>query len=83
MHHILDPVTGEPGGAGLLSVTVIGPDPAAAEVWSKTLFLAGSDGIAEAAAPRDLRALWIDIDGRLAASPAMAQHVIWQASDGG
>ena len=82
VHHIVDPVTGEPGGDGLLSVTVVGPDPAAAEVWSKTLFLAGRDGIAEASAARELSALWIDVDGRLAFSPAMAPHLIWQQSRG-
>ncbi len=83
VHHIIDPLTGEPGGAGLLSVTVIGPDPAAAEVWSKTLFLAGAGGIARAATTRGLRALWIDGDGRQAASPAMVPHVLWQAPDVG
>ena len=45
VHHLVDPRTGEPGGAGLVSVTVAGPDPAWAEVWSKTLFLAGAAGI--------------------------------------
>ena len=37
------PRTGEPGGHGLVAVTVAHPDPAWAEVWSKTLFLAGRD----------------------------------------
>jgi thiamine biosynthesis lipoprotein len=35
VHHLLDPCTGEPGGAELLAVTVAGPEPAWAEVWSK------------------------------------------------
>lgn len=82
VHHILDPVTGEPGGAGLLSVTVVGADPAAAEVWSKTLFLAGAAGIAAAAESRGLAALWVDIDGRMACSPAMSGHVLWSESHG-
>ena len=42
VHHLVDPRTGEPGGDGLLAVTVAGPDPAWAEVWSKTLFLEGA-----------------------------------------
>ena len=41
VHHLVDPRTGEPGGAGLLSVTVAGSDPAWTEVWSKCLFLCG------------------------------------------
>jgi FAD:protein FMN transferase len=82
VHHILDPVTGEPGGAGLLSVTVVGEDPAAAEVWSKTLFLAGAAGIAVAAASRGLAALWVDEAGRMSISPAMSGHLLWSASDG-
>jgi thiamine biosynthesis lipoprotein len=46
VHHLIDPSTGEPGGDGLLAVTVEGPDPAWAEVWSKALFVAGRHGIA-------------------------------------
>ena len=83
VHHILDPVTGEPGGPGLLSVTVVGEDPAAAEVWSKTLFLAGAAGIADAAASRGLAALWVDEAGRMSISPAMSAHLLWSAPDGG
>ena len=53
----LDPRTGEPGATGLRSVTVAGPDPAWAEVWSKTLFLEGARGIgprARRARPRSV-----------------------------
>jgi len=28
VHHLLDPRTGEPGGDGLVAVTVAAPDPA-------------------------------------------------------
>ena len=45
VHHLVDPRTGRPGGAGLLAVTVIAPDPADAEVSSKSLFLEGACGI--------------------------------------
>jgi thiamine biosynthesis lipoprotein len=82
VHHILDPVTGEPGGDGLLSVTVLGPDPAAAEVWSKVLFLYGVDSIAPAAALREIPALWVDTSGRVATSPALAPYLLWQVPDG-
>jgi FAD:protein FMN transferase len=82
VHHLLDPLTGEPGGEGLLSVTVAGPDPAECEVWSKTLFLSGPAGIERAAAAHRLAALWVDTDGRIASSPAMAAALLWQVSDG-
>ena len=52
VHHLLDPRTGEPADGGLLAVTVAGPDPAWAEVWSKALFLGGREAIA-----REARAL--------------------------
>ncbi|HEY3089794.1 MAG TPA: FAD:protein FMN transferase [Jatrophihabitantaceae bacterium] len=77
VHHLVDPRTGAPGGAGLRSVTVVGPDPAMAEVWSKVLFLAGREGIAEAAAGR--QALWVADDGSVGMSPLMTPMVIWLA----
>jgi thiamine biosynthesis lipoprotein len=77
VHHLVDPRTGAPGGAGLRSVTVVGPDPAMAEVWSKVLFLAGREGIAEAAGGRP--ALWVADDGTIEMSPPMRPMVIWLA----
>lgn len=79
-HHIVDPRTGAPGGEGLLSVTVVGADPADAEVWSKTLFLFGTNGIAKAAARHNVAALWIDEDGVLTASPQAEPYLIWRAT---
>jgi FAD:protein FMN transferase len=78
VHHLIDPRTGQPGGAGLLAVTVVGPDPAVSEIWSKALFLCGADGVAEQADERGLAALWVDDDGRIDASSAMDEHVIWR-----
>src|SRR5262249_62092792 len=46
VHHLVDPRTGAPGGAGLRSVTVVGAGPSMAEGWSKGLFLAGRNGMA-------------------------------------
>ena len=79
VHHLLDPATGEPGGDGLLSVTVLDPDPATAEVWSKTLFLAGRSGIAQAAANRDIAACWVDTEGRIGGSERLAPALLWTA----
>lgn len=56
VHHLVDPSTGEPGGHGLLAVTVALADPAWAEVWSKALFLAGPTVIGPEARERGLAA---------------------------
>ena len=77
VHHLIDPATGQPGGGGLLSVTVVGPDPAWAEVWSKALFLSGLDGVAAAALRHRLAALWVGPGGTMGTSPAMDPHVVW------
>ncbi len=77
VHHLLDPRTGEPGGAGLVSVTVSGPDPAWAEVWSKALFLEGATGIAGRARAMGLAAWWVRGDGSLEMTPAARQRTAW------
>jgi thiamine biosynthesis lipoprotein len=79
VHHLIDPRTGRPGGDHLRSVTVVGRDPADAEVWSKVLFLAGRH-IADAAEERGIAALWVDADGRLEASSTMRRHIVWERS---
>jgi thiamine biosynthesis lipoprotein len=77
VHHLLDPRTGEPGGAGLVSVTVAGPDPAWAEVWSKGLFLEGAAGIGARARSMGLAAWWVRDDGSLEMTPAARQRSAW------
>jgi len=79
VHHLVDPRTHTPGGAGLAAVTVLHPDPAWAEVWSKTLFLAGAEDIAAAAASMDLAAAWVTVDGALGLSAPIRPFVLWQA----
>lgn len=81
VHHLLDPRTGEPGGAGLLAVTVAGSDPAWSEVWSKSLFLSGPDGIAGLARARGLAAWWVRDDGRLEMTPAARARTTWVATE--
>jgi thiamine biosynthesis lipoprotein len=78
VHHLIDPRTGAPGGEALLSVTVVGSDPAESEVWAKVLFLRGSTGIADAAAVRGAAALWVREDGTVGLSEAMRPLVVWQ-----
>ncbi len=81
VHHLLDPRTGEPGGEGLLAVTVAGPDPAWAEVWSKTLFLEGARGIAARARGLGLAAWWVREDGAMEMTPAARVQTAWLASE--
>ncbi|MDO8485882.1 MAG: FAD:protein FMN transferase [Candidatus Limnocylindrales bacterium] len=82
VHHLVDPRTGEPGGAGLLAVTVAGLDPAWSEVWSKTLFLEGQAGIAGLARRRGLAAWWVADDGSLEMTAAGRLRTIWTADEG-
>jgi len=81
VHHLIDPRTGQPGGAGLLAVTVVAEDPAWAEVWSKALFLRGASGIAEAAGARAV--VWVTEGGQLQANEAGRRLVFWRARRGG
>lgn len=78
VHHLIDPVTMKPGGHGLLAVTVVGSDPANAEVWSKALFISGKRGIAALADRRSIAALWVDEDGTLTTSSAIERYVQWR-----
>lgn len=77
VHHLIDPRTGRPADSGLRSVTVVGPDPASAEVWSKSLFVHGRMAIRSVSTARDLAALWVDDAGRVQMSPAMRPRVLW------
>ncbi len=80
-HHLVDPATGEPADDGLVAVTVAGADPAWAEVWSKSLFIAGRDRIAEVARSRGLAAWWVDRDGGIEMTPAARFRTIWVAGE--
>lgn len=78
VHHLIDPSTGRPGGGRLRAVTVLAADPADAEVWTKVLFLAGEDVIADAAEEAGLAALWVDAAGAVGTSESMRSHVVWE-----
>ena len=81
VHHLLDPRTGEPAEGGLLSVTVAGPDPAWAEVWSKVLFVGGRTAIAADARARGLAAWWVADDGSLEMTADARRRTVWVASE--
>jgi thiamine biosynthesis lipoprotein len=62
-------------------VTVAGPDPAWAEVWSKTLFLGGRVAIAAEARSRGLAAWWVAHDGTLEMTAAARSLTTWVAAE--
>lgn len=80
VHHLIDPRTGAPARGGLLAVTVVGADPAWAEVWAKALFVEGVAGIAVLADARRLAALWVGEDGRIGCSRALRPFLLWSAA---
>jgi len=80
VHHLIDPRTRRSAEIGLRSVTVVGPDTALAEVWSKSLFVLGRADIRAAADARDLAAVWVDSEGRIGVSRAMRPYIAWQVS---
>ena len=79
IHHLIDPATHRPAASGLLSVTVAGRDAAWAEVWSKALFIAGVDGIAELARRHGLAAWWVREPVTLEMTPAARLLTVWTA----
>ncbi|HEX8025895.1 MAG TPA: FAD:protein FMN transferase [Candidatus Limnocylindrales bacterium] len=81
LHHLIDPTTGDPGGEGLLAVTVAATDPAWAEVWSKSLFLEGAAAIGDVARRHGLAAWWVTADGELRMTPAARPRTAWVASE--
>ncbi len=81
VHHLVDPVTGEPARTGLIAVTVANADPAWAEIWSKALFLAGRARIGEEARTRGLAAWWVDDHGHLGMTPEARLRSAWVAEE--
>jgi thiamine biosynthesis lipoprotein len=60
LHHLIDPETGESALAGPLTVTVVAPDPVAAEVHATTLAIAGPAEAGEQVGTRpEISALYV------------------------
>jgi len=78
VHHLVDPRTGRPGGEGLAAVTVVGPDPAWAEIQSKALFLAGAEDVRARAEALGLAAAWVAQDGVVGTTAELDTCVIWR-----
>jgi len=78
VHHLIDPRTGLPGGAGLCAVTVVADDAADAEVDAKVLFLEGRRAIAGAVRSGRTAAGWVTTDGAGEFSAALEPYVEWR-----
>lgn len=77
VHHLIDPRTGLSGGEGILAVTVVHPDPALAEVWSKALFLEGASRIGARAERLGLAAFWVYDNESFEFTSALEEHISW------
>lgn len=76
-HHLINPLTGAPGGQGLVAVSAIAPSTDIAEVWSKTLFLQGQSEIEAFANEHAIPASWIDEEGNIFVNDPFQSHTIW------
>ena len=84
LHHLIDPETGESALGGPLTVTVVAPDPAAAEVHATTLGIAGlGEAEAHVAANPQLAALYVPHAGPaipLGRLPLVSQRLVVRAA---
>ena len=84
LHHLIDPETGESALAGPLTVTVVAPDPATAEVHATTLAIAGpAEAERHVAARPMLSALYLPQAGapiRLGRLPLASERLVVTAA---
>ncbi|MCW2967602.1 MAG: thiamine biosynthesis protein [Solirubrobacteraceae bacterium] len=71
--HIVDPHSGRPP-AGLLSVTIVGPDLATADAYATAVFAMGAAGPAWAAALEEYETLCITSDHTMLTSPGLDRY---------
>lgn len=76
VHHLIDPRTGLPAAHGVQAVTVVGNDPADAEVAAKVLFINGFAERAEGAG--NTAACWVLDTGEFVTSAALDEFVVWR-----
>jgi thiamine biosynthesis lipoprotein len=75
-HHLIDPRTGRPAQTDLLSVTIIGPSAAKAEVAAKVVLLLGSEkGLQWVDKQRELAALLVTDEGDVVLSYRMPGYI--------
>jgi thiamine biosynthesis lipoprotein len=75
-HHLIDPRTGQPAQTDWLSVTVISPRAATAEVYAKSLLIAGSQNYELILAyHKDLEFIAVDAQGNLWGSSNSKEYI--------
>jgi FAD:protein FMN transferase len=75
-HHLIDPRSGEPAITDWLSVTVVAPQAATAEVFAKVLLIAGNDQAMDILASEDgIAFIAVDRQGRLWGSQNSKEYI--------
>jgi thiamine biosynthesis lipoprotein len=75
-HHLIDPRTGEPADTDWVSVTVFAAQAAAAEVYAKTLLIAGPSQAQDFVPHNDeISFIAVDQQGRLFGSPHSMEFI--------
>ncbi len=76
-HHLIDPATDTSADSDLLTVTVVAPTATIADVWAKTLYIAGSEKGQALAAKQALPALFIHQTGTVTIN-SHAEPYVWK-----
>lgn len=77
-HHLIDPTTGKSAITDLMTVTVVAPSTVAADIWAKTLCIAGKKAGVKLAEDKLIPALFIDEQGAVTMTPQLENYV-WKA----
>ena len=81
MHHLIDPITGNPSRTDGLTCTVLAREAAVAEAWATATLVAGSVAGMDALLDHDLAGLFITQDGRILVTPPMDQIIQRQQAE--
>jgi thiamine biosynthesis lipoprotein len=76
-HHLIDPTTDTSADSDLLTVTVVAPTATIADVWAKTLYIAGLEKGQALAAKHALPALFIHQTGTVTIN-SHAEPYVWK-----
>ncbi|MFZ1654322.1 MAG: FAD:protein FMN transferase [Candidatus Moraniibacteriota bacterium] len=77
-HHIIDPAIGQSAAPDFLSVTVVAPDTTAADVWAKSLYIAGKVGAEALAQSLHIPAIFVGTDHNSYPNPYVKPY-LWKA----
>ena len=81
-HHLIDPRTGEPAETDWLCTTVLTPDILAAEVYAKSILIAGANEASNLLkAKKDMTWIAVDRNGNLTGSPGYRKYLYELTSD--